>query len=74
MYSEYMVFDLLTSQEPVRSLAVALAFALRHLGGFGFGGAKPRGKFDHDFTTTDPLIDDGECKGNHPLLWPNYSG
>ena len=19
-------------------------------------------------------IDDGECQGNHPLLWPNYSG
>ena len=55
MYSKYMVFDLLTSwQEPVRSPAVALAFALRHLSGFGFGGAKPRGKFDHDFTTTDP--------------------
>ena len=27
------------------------------------------GKFDHDLT-----INDGECKGNHPLLWPTHSG
>ena len=36
-----MVVDMLTSpQESVRSPAVALAFALRHLSGFGFGGGK----------------------------------
>ena len=32
------------------------------------------GKFDHDLTWRPKPIDDGKCKGNHPLLWPNYSG
>ena len=32
------------------------------------------GKFDRDLTSRPKPIDDGECKGNHPLLWPNYSG
>jgi hypothetical protein len=41
IYKVNMVVDMLTSpQESVRSPAVALAFALRHLSGFGFGGGK----------------------------------
>ena len=24
--------------------------------------------------TTETQADDDDCKGNHPLLWPNYSG
>ena len=32
------------------------------------------GKFHHDLTNRPKPIDDGECKGNHPLLWPTYSG
>ena len=28
---------------------------------------------DHDLTSRPKPIDDGECKVNHPLLWPNYS-
>ena len=32
------------------------------------------GKSHHDLTSRPKPIDDGESKGNHPLLWPNYSG
>ena len=31
-------------------------------------------KFHHDLTWRPKPIDDGEYKGNYPLLWPNYSG
>ena len=32
------------------------------------------GKFDHDLTSRPHQADDGECTGNHPLLWPQDSG
>ena len=28
----------------------------------------------NDFTSRPKPVDDGERMGNHPLLWPNYSG
>ena len=37
-------------------------------------GAIVLGKFDHDLKDRPKPIDDCECKGNHPLLWPKYSG
>ena len=43
----------------------------------GCGSAKDAiflGRLDHDLTWRLKPIDDGECKGNHHLLWTNNSG